>query len=58
MKNLDKLGVQEMSTKEINETKGGLGYVCGGVALAIAILNTDWDQAFADYSRGFQDAHN
>ncbi len=57
MKNLESLSVQKMSTKEINETEGGLGYVCGGIALAIAVLNTDWDKAYADYSRGFQNAH-
>lgn len=56
MKNLENFGVQEMTLSEEIQIDGGNLYRWA-FALAFAALNTDWDQAFDDMSRGFDDAH-
>lgn len=49
--NLEKLNVQELSIKELKKVGGGIPwYVL--VGLGLAILNTDWDQAWGDFKRG------
>jgi len=52
MKNLE---VKELSRQEVKEINGGatIGCALGVTALVLAALNTDWDQAAEDFSRGF-----
>ena len=47
MKNLTNL-----NEKELESLHGGLWYIAAA-ALTIAILNTDWDKAAGDISRGW-----
>jgi hypothetical protein len=51
MKNLENFGVQELSAREIENIDGG--WIRWAVAIGLAILNTDWDEAASDFSRGF-----
>lgn len=47
--NLQNLNVAELNAREIENTDGGIWPY---IALAIAILNTDWDAAANSYKRG------
>ncbi len=43
----------ELGTSELTQTSGGYWWI-GALALAIAVLNTDWDQAAKDFNRGYE----
>lgn len=52
---LDNYGVSKMETQEMKATNGGwAALVIGCIALAITVLNTDWDKAAEDFERGFE----
>lgn len=54
---LENYGVSEMETREMKEANGGwVALVIGCIALAITVLNTDWDKAAEDFQRGFEAA--
>lgn len=47
-------GVSKMETREKETTNGGWAQiVIAVVALAITVLNTDWDKAADDFNRGY-----
>ncbi len=52
MENLDLLGVDELKFEDLNKTNGGWKWI-PAVALALVILNTDWDKAADDFCRGY-----
>ncbi len=58
MKKLENYGVKELNAKEIRETDGGwIGIAVGAIALAIAVLSTDWDKAADSFKRGWDSAN-
>jgi hypothetical protein len=51
---LDNYGVSEIETREMKTSNGGwIQVAIAVVALAITVLNTDWDKAADDFNRGY-----
>lgn len=49
---LSEYGVAPLQNTEMEDIDGGFWYI-GVAALALAALNTDWDAAASDFSRGY-----
>lgn len=54
MVDLKQMGVQELNIQEQKNVNGGAWPLAIAIgALALAALNTDWDQAADDFCRGY-----